>query len=273
MNQFCLVPNTPYMPANKVFADVFLRKMKGGSQSSLVSTSDGKFYVLKLANNPQGPNTLFNEAFGSILAHHLGLPVPEWSPINLDHSFIVRNPNLSCTSDGRVCAPSPGLHFGSSFINGSRDEEVYEIVPHGWMERIENPQFFAGMLLLDVWTENVDRRQALFIERSGSRALKVIFLDHGHMFRGPNGDKGLKSARSCLYYHRHIYARALKTGNIQSWLSRIEALNERILQPMIERIPLEWRNDALEKQTIALLLRNQRNLRQKAREISGVFLN
>jgi hypothetical protein len=269
----CPVPNTLYSIPNPPFADVFFRKLRGGSQSSLIGASDGNFYVLKLANNPQGPNTLFNEAFGSLLSHHLGLPVPEWRPIQVSSSFIEVNPDLHFMLAEGTRAPSTGLHFGSKFVIGSKDAEVYEIVPERWMQRVQNPHFFAGMLLLDIWTENVDRRQALFIEGSANRSLDAMFFDHGHMFRGPHGTKRLKSPHACLYYHRTIYRRAFESGNVEAWLHCIEGLSETELQAMIEGVPLEWRSGVLERDTIELLMRNQQTLRQRAKEVTEELLN
>jgi hypothetical protein len=197
--------------------------MPGGSQSSLIGASDGNFFVLKLANNPQGPNTLFNEAFGAILARSLGLPVPEWQPIQVSRDFISRTPGLHFSIPEGVCAPAPGLHFGSKFMIGSQDEEVFEIVPKRWMERVEKPHLFLGMLLLDIWTENVDRRQVLFVERAANRGLEVVFFDHGHMFGGPHGDRELNRPQSCFYYVTQIYARAFDPGQAEKWLRSMKA--------------------------------------------------
>jgi hypothetical protein len=241
--------------------------MRGGSQSSLIGTSDGNFYVLKFTNNPQGPNTLFNEAFGSILSDHLGLPVPEWRPIQVPSGFIAENPDLHFMSAEGVRTPSAGLHFGSKFVICPKDDEVYEIVPERWMQRVQNPHLFAGMLLLDIWTENVDRRQALFIERSADCVLDVIFFDHGHMFRGPNGDRRLKSAPACLYHHHDIYRRPLESGYFEDRLCCIEGLTETTLQKMMERIPGEWHSRGLERDTIAFLMRNQQSLRQRVKGV------
>jgi hypothetical protein len=260
---------TPQIIATKVVADMFVRKMNGGSQSSLVGASDGNFYVLKFAQNPQGLNTAFNEAFGSILAQHLGLPVPEWCPIEVSKGFIEENPWVCFESAERAYPPSPGLHFGSRFVIGTPEEEVYEIVPHGWMKRVRNPQFFAGMLLLDIWTQNLDRRQALFIERSNSRALDVVFFDHGHMF----GKKTLKNAQACLYYHRNTYRRVLESGDLENWISRIEAVDETMLRTMMEGVPREWRSRVLVGDTIALLTRSQETVRQKVNEIAGTLVS
>jgi hypothetical protein len=240
--------------------------MPGGSQSSLIGASDGNFFVLKLRNNPQGPNTIFNEAFGTILAQSLGLPVPDWQPIQVSREFITRNPGLGFSTPEGVSAPVAGLHFGSKFVIGSQDEEVFEIVPSRWMERVKKPHLFAGMLLLDIWTENVDRRQVLFIERAASRALEVVFIDNGHMFAGPHGDRRLKSPQSCVYYLRQIYARAFDSGETEPWLRCIEGLTDTTLQAMIERVPQEWRTRALEQDTIARLVQNQNTLRHRAKE-------
>ena len=263
----CLVPTASNVAPNQVFAEAFFRKMRGGSQSSLVGTSDGNFYVLKLANNPQGSNTLFNEAFGSILSHHLGLPVPEWRPIQVSSNFIATNQDLHFALPAGVRMPSAGLHFGSKFVIASKDDEVYEVVPERWMQRVQRPASFAGMLLLDIWAENVDRRQALFIERAANRALEVLFFDHGHMFRGPNGNKNLKNFHGCLYHHRNIYRRALESGATQDWLCRIEGLTETTLWSLVERMPGEWYSQPLASDTIEFLMRNQQTLRQKVKDV------
>jgi hypothetical protein len=47
--------STVFLSANK-----YIRKMKGGSQSILVQCDDNRFYVVKMAGNPQGPNVVSN---------------------------------------------------------------------------------------------------------------------------------------------------------------------------------------------------------------------
>ncbi|HEV2273322.1 MAG TPA: HipA family kinase [Acidobacteriaceae bacterium] len=273
ITEFCLVPNVLRTRPRTAFADVFIRRMGGGGQSTLVGTSEGDFYVVKFANGPQGPNTIFNEAFGTILALHLGLPMPDWSPVYLSQSLIRRNAAFSFETGSGTRAVSPGLHFGSKFVLGSRDDEVYDVVPHTWMERLENAHFFAGALLLDLWAENVDLRQVLFLEGSESRTLSAIFIDQGHMFGGPFGNKRIKVDHSNLYYQRNIYKRAFDDGYVRNFLFRIEAMNENILQALLERVPLEWRTATLDQHAISLLLRNKEGLRTRAEAMARRFLN
>jgi hypothetical protein len=265
--EVCLARPFPHPLPDHPHAEVFFRFMNGSSQPVLVQASDGRFYVLKFANNPQGPNTLFNEAFGSILAQYLGLPVPSWRPIRLNDDFIDKNPNLGLASELGLRLPSPGLHFGSCFILGLPDDEVYDIVPSSWLRRVENPALFGRMMLLDIWAENVDRRQALFIEHPGCEGLDVVFFDHGHMFGGPHGDKRLQSTEVCLYYNRKIYERAFRSARMGPWLALIENTGEATLRMLLDRLPSEWRDSALEDNAIMRLMRNQRSLRQRAREM------
>ncbi len=273
MNHSCLKSNSENHAPPHIVGDMFVRKMNGGSQSALIGASDGNFYVLKLANNPQGPNTLFNEACGTILSQYLGLPVPDWCPIYMDQEFILANPGLSFATETGSCAPSPGLHFGSRFLRVSPEDEVYEVVPHKWMGRVRNPQFFGGMFLLDVWAENVDRRQVFFIERSMSRALDVLFFDFGHMFSGPHGRKQLKSAKGCLYEHRNVYTTAFEAAAIEDWLQRIESLNESTLKALMDAVPREWCNSTIERDTISLLMRNQGGLKYRVNEVARGLRN
>ncbi len=55
----------------------YVRNLRGGSQPILARASDGFLYVVKFANNLQGPNLLFNESAGSELYLACGLPIPE----------------------------------------------------------------------------------------------------------------------------------------------------------------------------------------------------
>lgn len=261
-----------HVPAGQVLVDTFLRKMNGGSQSCLVGSSDNRFYVLKLANNPQGPNVLFNEALGALLANYLELPIPAWRPLYLEEDFIRQNRDLWFEFPGRrTVPPKPGLHFGSRVVARSDHQEIYEIVPSRWMERIRNPELLVGVLLFDIWTENIDRRQMLFIERPESRSLDLLFFDHGHLFRGPYGQRVLKSPEACLYYQQNSYKGAFELGNYENWLNRIEAISLKMLKNMIECVPSDWQEEQHVRNTIELLMQNRGAVREKMRRMAQKF--
>jgi hypothetical protein len=62
--------------------------MRGGSQPALIRCDDGKLYVVKFFNNPQGPNVLANEVLGNELLNVLHLPSPQWKMVFISRSFI-----------------------------------------------------------------------------------------------------------------------------------------------------------------------------------------
>jgi len=270
----CLEPNRPVLSACYPRAEHLFRKMNGGSQASLVSASDSNFYVVKSAEGPQGPNVVLNEALGSMLSEHLGLPTPLWRPIRVDRKFQAENPGFRFETERGTRAPASGLYFGSRFIFPPTDGEVYETVPHGWVDRINNPALFIRMLLLDLWAENSDCRQALLVESPPRRTLDVVFFDHGHMFGGPYGHEAQRTAETCLYRHRKIYQIPLGSSEMVKWMMRrIETISETQLRGMLAGLPPEWRDDKIENGAIDLLLRNQRNLHERAHGLLRKMLN
>ena len=97
----------------KDFASVthFVRNLRGGSQPILAQASDGFLYVVKFANNLQGPNVLFNESAGSELFRAIGVPVPEWRPLRVSDSFLEKNRDCWMQTPGGRLRPSSGLCF------------------------------------------------------------------------------------------------------------------------------------------------------------------
>ena len=89
-----VVTNRRAFSGQTLSAAAFVRRMRGGAQSSLLRASDGKLYVVKLQGNPQGPNVLANEALGSWLTARLGLKTPDWSRIAIDDAFLDQNQQM-----------------------------------------------------------------------------------------------------------------------------------------------------------------------------------
>ena len=111
-----------------VLVTQYVRNLRGGSQPILALASDGFQYVVKFANNLQGPNVLFNECAGNELYRACGLTVPKWTPLWVSDSFLDRNRDCWMqTPEGRL-RPSSGLCFGSLFL-GQDGKRLFEILP------------------------------------------------------------------------------------------------------------------------------------------------
>ena len=218
------------------FVTHFVRNLRGGSQPILARASDGFLYVVKFANNLQGPNLLFNEGAGSELYHACGLPVPKWRPLVVSDSFLDKNPECWMQTPEGHLRPASGLCFGSRFLGGN-GKRILEILPGSMFKRVRNQMSFWLAWLIDVFAEHVDNRQAIF-EEGADGWLDAYFIDHGHLFGGPNADSK-RHFRASRYLDRRIYGQ-VSSETLLDFQNVLHALDADRLRQRIEAIPAEW---------------------------------
>ncbi|MGC2163555.1 MAG: HipA family kinase [Silvibacterium sp.] len=225
------------IPSN-VSASGFLYKLCGSSQPSIIVGSDGACYVVKCNGFP-GHLSLVNEAVGTGLIRNMGLPAPDWVPIKISSDFIDKNPGLWFHKEGEVVIkPAPGLHFGSRLIEAPDEQRTYQMIPHSWIDRIENRSDFLGMLILDLWANNCDRRQAVFLCDAQNR-LHANFIDNDFMFGGKFGFE-ITCPRRAMVYDLGVYRGLWKSESVERWLSIIDAVDENALRKILAGVPDEW---------------------------------
>jgi hypothetical protein len=220
-------------------ANKYIRKMKGGSQSILVRVNDGRHYVVKMTDNPIGPNLLANEHMGSLLAKAVGLPVAETRGIFISDSFIDSHPDLWFELPSGTRRPDKGMHFGSLFVGQtSGADRPTEYISPSRVSTITNREAFLGMYLLDVWANHQDNRQAIFC-RSSTNEVEVCFIDHGHMFGGPQwnfqGNPG-----SALHLEMAVYTDLWHDEQVALWISRFQAIIPDALTSIVSPMASEW---------------------------------
>jgi len=220
-------------------ANKYIRKMKGGSQSIFVRANDGKHYVVKMYDNPAGSNLLANEHMGSLVARAVGLPVVKPKGIFLSDSFIDSHPDLWFELPTGVRRPQTGVHFASLLIGQtSGAERPTEYISPSRVDRITNRDAFLGMYLLDVWANHQDSRQAIFQTTSGNTQ-EVIFIDHGHMFGGPEWSSR-HNLCSALHLERAIYRDLWQDEQIVFWISRFQSVIPELLMSVERSILRQW---------------------------------
>jgi hypothetical protein len=225
----------------QLVATGFIRKMRGGSQSCLVRATDGKLYVVKLLGNPQGSAVLFNEAFGTLLMRELGFPVPKWSPIEISDEFIDCNPGLWFAGETSAHQrPTAGLHFGSHLVIPGHAESLYELLPRTWFGLIRNREAFIGALLFDLWSNQTDNRQAIFVQNMVNRSINAIFIDQGCLFGTPNEPR--QDSAIAMYLDRAIYANLDIDSIIPIWEARFLTLDHEKIMSIAASvtIPAQW---------------------------------
>lgn len=189
--------------------------MGGQSGSLLVKDTTGQLWVLKLRWNPQHERVAVNEYLGHFLAHKIGVTVPESTLMRLgtSHRWVEVLPK-ECPNRNLQA-----IHFATRFVGGrwpglSCDKLSSFISPH-----VLNQAEFAGILALDVWLGNTDRRQAVFVRKRQTNLLQAHWIDFGNCFgasswRLSNGSKMLFPNGSAYNFIRSM-------NDFQPWIERI----------------------------------------------------
>jgi hypothetical protein len=202
----------------------------------LVQASDGLFYVVKFNNNLQGPNLPLNEAMGTELYRTFKLPVPEWKPLVATSAFLNQNPACWIQTETGRLRPAPGICFGSRFL-GEHETRLLEILPGTSFGKIRNRTDFWLAWMLDVCAQHADNRQAIFIEET-SGELRGIFMDHGHLFGGADGNKQPHPLAS-RYLDQRIYQRLTKRETQK--LKKLWSTDTDRLWKFAESLPDDWK--------------------------------
>jgi hypothetical protein len=223
---------------NFVQTTQFIGSLRGVSQPFLAQASDGLLYVVKFANNPQGPNVPFNESAGSELYRACRLPVPSWKPILVTDSFLDRNPGCWTKTPEGAIRPDQGLCFGSRYLGGD-STRLFEILPGSSFSRIDDRIKFWLAWMIDICADHSDNRQAVFVE-DGKGRLTTFFLDHGHLFGGPRG-QDRPNFRASRYLDGRVYPDFSSSKQVLDLLKVARNLNVDGLWDQIMKLPGEWR--------------------------------
>lgn len=212
----------------------FIRNLRGSSQPVLAQADDNFLYVAKFLNNPQGPNTLFNESAGSDLFLAFGLPTPRWTPLLITDSFVDRNRGCWLRIGHASVRPRAGLCFGSRYLSA----KLFEVLPRAWFSHIANRATFWWAWVIDACANHLDNRQAVFAEGAG-RQLTAWFIDHGHLFGGPNGlDR--RPRAGFRYLDARVYPH-LDGKELKAFLRTIHTVDPEQLRSRAQCLPADWK--------------------------------
>jgi HipA-like kinase len=251
-----------------VSARKFFYKLCGSSQPSIIEASDGSFYVVKFNGFP-GHRSLANEIMGTELIRSIGLPAPDWVAIEISDSFIDENPGLwFCKADSFI-KPLPGLHFGSRLIETSEDQCTYQMIPHSWLDRIENRADFLGVLVLDLWANNCDRRQTVFL-RDAQNRLHATFIDNDFMFGGKFGFE-ITCPRRAMVYDLDLYRGLWGKESVQKWIRIIDGIGENAIRQIAGGMPDEWADEDLRLDIVEQLIARRSMLPRLLAEAEDVL--
>ena len=239
----------PGLRKSAVVVTRHIQKLRGGSQPILVEASDGLLYVVKFANNPQGANLLFNESVGNELFRACKLSVPAWKPLQIDNSFLDRNPSCWMETGDGMRRPEAGLCFGSRFLGDERGR-LLEILPGSSFMRVRNHRSFWMAWMVDICAGHTDNRQALF-QQDPKGQLNAYYVDNGHMFGGPKGEQRLHFQAS-RYLDARIY-QSVSSDHLLNFRKIARCMDVDRLWASVQELPDHWKTvSALEAFTQCL---------------------
>jgi len=231
-----------------VRAQTLVRKMRGEAQSHLIAADDGRCYVVKFFNNPQGHRILANELISSLLLRAVGIHTPEIALIAFDKQILSENPEIGIVSRRKdVFTPHPGLHFGSRYPGSTGNLAVYDFLPAAMLSELYNRNDFMGILAFDKWASNADGRQAIF-HRGQTTSVAFAFserrwvaqmIDNGSMFQGEDWTF-LDSPVQGLYVHPAIYGSRPILQDFDPWIERISRLDADTFNALFDAVPAAW---------------------------------
>src|ERR1700742_2921064 len=242
--------------------------MRGGAQSQLMLGSDENLWVVKFQNNPQHTRVLANEYLATRLAANIGLTVPACDVVEVTEWLIANTPELLIqVPNGRERCRA-GLHFGSRFVGGLMPGQVVDTLPETQLAEVKNLREFAGMLVMDKWTSNVNGRQAVFYKRPREKRYTATFIDQGYCFNA--GEWKFVDAPLRGVYARNLAYRGV-TGwdSFEPWLSRVEDLDPQNVWSIAELVPPEWYGGNLTD--IEILVEQLLERRNRIRELITLF--
>ena len=176
---------------------------------------------------------------GTELYRFFGLDVPPWKPLLVTKEFIQRSLSPCAGEEEECWMPEPGLAFGSRFLGGP-GVQLLEILPGNSFRRVCNREGFWLAWLIDVCASHMDNRQAAFLEFP-DRHLWAYFLDHGHLFGGPDGQRGsIYNVFASRYLDRRLYPRT-SFEQLLELRNRLKSIDTGILWQRIDVLPDGWK--------------------------------
>jgi hypothetical protein len=241
-----------------------IRRVRGGSQAYLVQGNDGRKYIGKFKDNPQGTRTLINEWLGHWFFRKLGVTTPDITILNLSPA-VATEADLHFQIGDRKIPVAPGRHFGSLCPVDPDRVAIFDFLPSTCLQRVVNPEDFAKGLVIDTLLAQTDIRQCIFVkDRSRTNAnlmFRAHMIDHGGIFGGGQWALvDLSEPRRPL--HPGIYSLFDFKSVCQRTIQETREITANDLMDVIQSVPCDWfcagNRDELKKLCAKVLTRRVR---------------
>jgi hypothetical protein len=208
----------------------------------------------------------------------MGLPVPGTEVVEVTTDLIQISPTLKIELANSAVPCCAGLQFGARYVAEEKGPVLFDLLPPSVLRSVLNLPDFAGALVFDKWTCNIDHRQAVFWRGVKDRTHRAVFIDQGHCFSG--GKWRFYDAPMIGVYHApEVYRSIVGMESFEPWLTRAEFMSDSAIEAYARALPTEWYShqecdlDRLIEQLMARRRRIPSLILQMCREKLELFPN
>ncbi|UJF32106.1 HipA family kinase [Paenibacillus hexagrammi] len=214
----------------------YIRPMsRGKSSPHLIACSDGRRYVVKFKNNPQGDWVLINEFIVNHLGALLELPIPRYKTIRITKQFIEEYDELRSKSF------RSGRQSASRFVE--RALHVTDLDSRPKRHEIKNVDQVPGLIVFDHYTSNSDRNEKnlLLVPKGNQYVFQMI--DHTNCFNitpdNPSREFLPLSVRRGKVF-RWFHTLITHKKQLMDYVDKITAIHNDDLRHIIDMLPDDW---------------------------------
>jgi hypothetical protein len=221
-----------------------LRKRRGATMPHTFECDDGRTYLVKFKDRTR---TVINEHVGYSLARYLELPVPESRHVMVPRELI------EASDDLRVRGISPGLHYGSLWLDGSIEftKMIGRSVP------LTNAASLSGLIVLDNLVLNWDRNNSSnhLLQATATGEFEYMAVDFNEILAGPRWTietmNQVKMTSQLVSIFPFINVRVTGLASFSPWLEKAEAISTERVSRILSDVPSSWDIGKEEKAAIS----------------------
>jgi len=232
----------------------------GATRPQRFRGEDGQNYIVKFAENPDGPRVLATELIVAGLAPLVGAPCPEGVIVQVPEALVLDQPDLVAS----LCrTPSGGLHFGSKEVPNVSDGLARGFAAR-FAKKVVNGHELPALVTLDAWTRNADRSSFgnTLAADVGKGHIRVVGVDHADCFATSRWRAaGLRSLVGSWSgdVDREVAQLILDYDPFNNALGRLATVTEGMLRQIVAQVPLAWGLDTDDQDAIVQFLVGQRD--------------
>lgn len=221
---------------------------EGGSDPKLLGDTDGRLWLVKAINNPQGTRMLASEYLAAALGARLGATIQPGGVCNVPDELAQ---TLKFSSSGNAWAGGEG--FGSAFMDGTK--------PYldSMSADIKNRDALLGPIAIDTLLTLHDTRQAR-VRDADSGGYRVLPVDFGYCLGPGNWDAAALAGRPAVagLFDPRGWSAGASAAAASSAADTLAAVTDEEIKAIIDSIPPAWGLSDADRDALVTFVVNRR---------------